>query len=364
MSESDKAETGTKTKASPVPVEGLTCPNCGGTLEAHLGLRVIRCAFCQTPLLVVSQIGSRRLAVEPKLNASSAIETARRWLTSGWNRDRRLGGEVEFGEALLCFLPFYRVEADCIGVALGTEQRTRTVGSGKRRRTETYEVDVERTVERSFDQTFPALNVSEWGVQKIQLHGDHLVGYERAVLDRLGMVYPPVGSEARVRAAALEQFKLTADPGRGLKRVRFKYLETLRDQLSVVYYPLWLVRYRFRSRSYQILVDAEDGSLAYGKAPGNDLYRALMVVASQAVVLFFATTLIQLAGGSTEILGVAAIATLLVMIWGWRKFRHGGVVVEGTGVEKKSVLKSSLGLLLTGRKDRVIQDIFDGKLPS
>ena len=257
---SKSAEAGSEAQPSPVPVEGLTCPNCGGSLEAHLGLRVIRCAFCQTPLLVVSQIGSRRLAVKPKLNAPKAIETARRWLTDGWNRDRRLAGDAEFGEAILCFLPFYRVEADCIGIALGTEQRSRTVGSGKRRRTETYEVDVERTAERSYDQTFPALNVAEWGVQKIQLHGDHLVGYEPSALDRLGMVYPPVGSEARVRAAALESFKAAADPSRGLKRVRFKYLETLRDRLSVVYYPLWLVRYRFRSRSYQILVDAEDGS--------------------------------------------------------------------------------------------------------
>ena len=61
---------------------------------------------------------------------------------------------------------------------------------------------------------------------------------------------------------------------------------------------------------------------------------------------------------------MAVIATLIVMIWGWRKFRHGGVIIEGTGVEKKSVLKSSLGLLLTGRKDQVMQDMLDGKLPT
>ena len=346
-----------------IPVEGLTCPNCGGSLDAHAGLRVVECGYCQTALLVASRSGARRLAVEPELDRSKAISAARSWLHSGFNRDRRLERDALFGEALLCFLPFYRVEADCIGIALGTEERTRTVGSGKRRRTERYEVDVERTVEKGFDTTVPALNISEWGVQRIQLHGDHLVGYEPSALDRLGMVYPPTGSEAEVRKRALEQFKARADPGSGLKRIRFRHLETLRDRLTIVYYPLWLVRYRFHSRTYQILIDGEDGSLAYGKAPGNDLYRALTIVGSQAVVLYFATTLVQLAGASSEVLGVGAIAVLLAMIWGWRKFRHGGVVVEGSGVEQGSVLRSSLRLLMSGKKKQVIQELLDGNLP-
>jgi hypothetical protein len=89
-----------------------------------------------------------------------------------------------------------------------------------------------------------------------------------------------------------------------------------------------------------------------------------MIVVSQAVVLYFATTLVQLAGGSPEILGVAAITTFLAMVWGWRKFRHGGVVVEGTGVRRKSVLRTTLGLLFTGRRGRVIQDMMDGEFPT
>ena len=234
------------------------------------------------------------------------------------------------------------MEADCIGIALGTEQKTRTVGSGKRRRTETYEVDVERTMQRSFDLTYPALNVCEWGVQRIQLHGDILVAYDMTSLERLGMVFPPSGSESSVRAAALERIRLDADPGRGLYRLRFKFVETLRERLSVVYYPLWLVQYVFRGRSYQILIDAEDGSLSYGKAPGNDLYRALMLVCSQAVVLFVATTALQIAGNGPFLWVVAGLA-MIGLRWGWRRFRHGGVVIEGNGVEPSPSLASKIG---------------------
>lgn len=331
--------------ASPVgiAVEGLVCPNCSAPLEARSGLRVLRCAYCSTRLLVIGKLGSRRLAVQPQIGRAEAIDTSRDWLGRGWSRDRRLGQEAEFGEPLLCFLPFYRVEADCLGIALGTEQRTRTVGTGKRRRTETYEVDIERKVERSYDETYAAVNVAEWGVHRIELQGDRLVAFESAALDRLGMVYPPAGSQSRVRAAALAGFVRRADPSRGLKRVHFKFLETLRERLSVVYYPLWLVRYRFRSRSYQILVDGEDGSLAYGKAPGNDLYRAVVAITSQAAVLYGATTILQVGGGSLEVLGATAVATIVALTWVWRKFRHGGVVVEGSGVVEPAGLLSRVG---------------------
>ena len=132
MSDPGKARN-RQAKMSPVPVEGLTCPNCGGTLEAHLGLRVIRVRFCQTRLLVVSQdrLPPACGRAEAKRTEAHRSCSALADEVDGIGIDA--GGDAEFGEALLCFLPFYRVEADCIGIALGTEQRTRTVGSGKRR---------------------------------------------------------------------------------------------------------------------------------------------------------------------------------------------------------------------------------------
>ena len=52
--------------------------------------------------------------------------------------------------------------------------------------------------------------------------------------------------------------------------------------LALVYYPLWVARYHYRHRSYQVVVDGYNGRVLYGKAPGNTLYRALMLVAGTA----------------------------------------------------------------------------------
>ncbi|MFQ5349546.1 MAG: hypothetical protein ACE5EG_03770 [Thermoanaerobaculia bacterium] len=344
-------------------VSGLSCPNCGGTLEVDAGLRVVECPFCQTPLLATSEIGVRRLAVEPQVDADKARSIARGWLAKGIAKNPKLKTAAEIGEAFLSFLPFYRVEADCVGFALGTEKRRRTTGSGKNRRTTTYYVDVERRVERSFDRTYPALNVAEWGIQRVDLRGDRLVPFDSDTLDRLGMVFPPTGSENDVRQAALERFEEIADPSTGLHSVRFKFLQTLRERLSVIYYPLWVVRYRFQNRSYQVLVDAEDGTLAYGKAPGNDFFRAAMLVLTQAISLFLGTTIIQVAA-SFEVLLFVGIPLIAALAWGWHKFRYGGVVIEGSGAKKEADVGMAVKALTDrGRREELVRDLMAGKAP-
>jgi hypothetical protein len=307
------------------------------------GARVVHCAFCQTPLLATSRLGARRFAVVPRFDADAARGAARGWLGSGWNKDRSLPRDAVLGEAFLCYLPFFRVVADAIGWALGTEERTR--GSGKNRRT--VEVDVEKSVERRFDRTYPAVNVAELGVQEVALGGDRLVAFDADALERSGMVFVPTRSEAEVRDAALAAYKAEADPASGLKRVRFRFLETVRDELTVVYYPLWVVRYRFRNRSYQAVVDAEDGTLAYGKAPGNDLYRALVLVGTEAVVCYAGTTLAQHADNGCGATMAAAVFGFIALAWAWRRFRYGGVVEEGSGVRQASRPKWRGGDLLS-----------------
>jgi len=327
------ASMATTTASLPARVSGLACPSCGGALEVDAGVRVVTCPFCETPLLATSEVGVRRFAVEPGVSLEAARTAVRRWLGSGWNKDRRLPREATPAETFLCFLPFFRVEADVLGVALGTEERRRTTGSGKSRRTETYEVDVERSAERHFDRTYAAVNVAELGVWQVNLAGDHLMPFDVAALERRGMIFPPTRSEPLVRREALDEFRRAADPGSGLKRVHFRFVETVRELFTVVYYPLWVVRYRFEDRAYLAVVDAQDGSLAYGKAPGNDLYRALMMVATQAAVCFAATTLLQAADDCGPVAAVFLIGGA-ALAWAWKQFRYGGVVEEGTGRRK------------------------------
>lgn len=328
------------TGGKPAKIVGLSCPRCAGALAVEAGVRVLSCPYCGTPLLAVGEVGVRRFAVLPEVTAESAAEAVRRWWAEGFRKHPGLKREAKAAESFLCFIPFFRAQADAVGYAFGVEERRRTVGSGKNRRTQTYEVDVEKRVEKSCEKTFAAVNVAELGIRRIDLAGDALVPFDPGQLERLGMVFPATTSEAEARAEARAEFEREADPGRALKRVHFRYTALLGERFTVVYYPLWVVRYRFRERSYQAVIDGEDGRLAYGKAPGNDLFRALVLVGCQALSCLIGTTALQWAGrgsnDSAEGLIGALVVAAGILYWGWRQFRYGGVVEEGTSHEAAS----------------------------
>ena len=120
--------------------------------------------------------------------------------------------------------------------------------------------------------------------------------------------------------------------------------------MNVVYYPLWVIRYIYANRTYQVVVDGEDGTICYGKAPGSSLFRAIAGIYATAAGMFLAT-LFEIFKYSTSKLAFAAyifslILGISLMTWGYKKFRYGGEIEEGTGLvadEKSqfSLLKDS-----------------------
>ncbi len=322
------------TRRTPV-VAGLTCPSCGGTLGVEEGRTNLLCRYCETPLLVVGERGVARLMVLPEVDREHASRAVRRWFAQGIRKDPRLKREARFQEAFLAFFPFVRVRFDVVGWVLGVVRRAVQRGG----KTRWVEEPKEVMVQRSFDRTAAAAEMAEFGVQRVNLAGDRLLSLDEARLRRLGMYFRSQLAPEEVERAVVERSLEEAEAGASMTRVTFSWLEPLRRRVSVVHYPLWVFRYGFRGRTYQALVDAQDGSLAYGKAPGNHLYRALAMVGAAAGTCFVGTTVLQhlddLARGSNSGTALLGLAVVLVAIaaWGYRQFRHGAVVEEGTGLE-------------------------------
>jgi len=303
-------------------------------VEIDEGWTNARCRYCETPVAVLGERGVVRLMVLDEVGRDPAIAAARAWLAKGIDKEPALPREAVVEEAFLAWFPFVRIRCDAVGWTLGLE--VRKVRKGNQWREERR--PVERLVEESADTTVPAAEVGEFGVSRIDLRGDRLTPYDEELLRRRGMVFRPRLAPGEIATAAVDRFVEDTRRRRSLDRVTFAWLAPLRRRITLVHYPLWVFRYGFRGRTYQVLVDAQDGSLAYGKAPGNHLYRAATLVAATALACFFGTTALQhldaLSRGSNGFGAVAAVVLALAAAvrWGYARFRHGGVVEEGTGL--------------------------------
>lgn len=314
---------------------GLTCPSCGGTVTLAEGWTNARCRYCETPVAVVGERGVARLMVLDRLDRSAASASVRTWLTTGVRKEGALKREASVEEAFLAWFPFARVQCDVVGWVFGENVRKTKRGNSWREE----RIPVERLVEEAGDLTLPAAEVGEFGVTRVDLRGDELLPHDDERLRARGMVFRPKLAAPELADRAVKELVAAALRRASPDNVIFSWASAIRRRVTLVHYPLWVFRYRFRDRTYQVLVDAEDGSVAYGKAPGSYMWRAFSLVAATAGACFLGTTALQHAGSflrSEEgLFGLAAVGLGLAALvrWGYRQFRHGGVVEEGTGLD-------------------------------
>jgi hypothetical protein len=271
---------------------GLTCASCGGTVDVHEGLTNVECRFCHTPQAIVGDRGVVRVMVLNRLERQNASDIVRRWFRRGIRKDPALKKEARFLEAFLAWFPFVRARLDAVGWVLGIREKKRKRGN----RWETVRVPVERQVESAVDLTMPAADMAEFGVHRIDLTGDEVRPLDEQLLRGRGMVFRPSRSLEEAAATLSERALDEIKRDHRLDHVSFSWLAAVRRRVALVYYPMWVVRYGFRGQTYQVLIDAEDGSLAFGKAPGNHFYRAFSLVSACAGACFIGTTILQHAG--------------------------------------------------------------------
>lgn len=324
----------------PKKLSGLTCSSCGGTVEVQEGWTNVECQYCQTGLAVVGERGFTRLMVLDRIDRAKASRIVRQWLKTGIRKEPALKREAKYEEAFLAFFPFVRAHFDLVGWVLGVIKKKRKRGD----RWETVEKPVERQIEKSMDLTIPAGEMAEFGVHRVSLDGDELLPADEDSLRKRGMLFRPYRATREAAAELMESSLRQANEKHRLHRTTYRWLAVVRSKTTLVYYPLWVFRYSFRGRTFQVLVDAEDGTIAYGKAPGNHLYRAFALVSACAGACFVGTTMLQHLGfllrseNGFAALGVVGLILAALVGWGFSQFRHGGIVEEGTGlaVEKEA----------------------------
>jgi hypothetical protein len=229
--------------------------------------------------------------------------------------------QAQLSEAFLVYLPFWTVWAR-VGAWVFGEKR---VGSGDDARYEPREM----RVVQDMVWNGAAADVGEFGVERVATVESGLEPFDPDVLHNAGMVFEPMGSFSDARQAAESQFQAEVEKKAGLDRLAQVFMRFVRRRYALVYHPLWVLRYAFRGRVFQVVVDGYSGEVLYGKAPGNTLYRAAALVLGMAFGAFLAIDgpafILAASDGEGDLLWVALAlmaAGGAIMYAGYRAFRH------------------------------------------
>ncbi|OGO08230.1 MAG: hypothetical protein A2Z66_08160 [Chloroflexi bacterium RBG_13_66_10] len=330
----------------PETITGLACPSCQGRLELPEGTRIVICPYCSQRSLVRGERGVFRYQVPRRIERERALASLRGFMR-GLNRAPDLASKARLTELFTAYLPFWSVWARVAGWVLGEKR----MGSGDHRRYEPREVKVLKPM----NWNAAACDVAEFGVDAVKLEGRAMEPFQPAALHADGMVFEPIGSVVEGERQAHQSFEAEVRAAAHLDRIGSVIMRLLGRRLGLVYFPLWVARYLYRGRAFQVVIDGFSGEVLYGKAPGNTWYRAAALVAGMAAGAFLmvdGTALaLSLVSGSDEgslvFLVVPFLAGAGLMAAAYRAFRYGEQVEHRLRVGRKpSPQPGSFGGLL------------------
>lgn len=313
--------------SNPEATHGLNCPNCGGIVPVPEGQVIVTCPYCDLRSFVKGERGLQRYQVEQHLDRDQAVQSLHRFLGSKWAIARDTSRKAVLEDSFIAHLPFWASWARVFGWVFGQKR----VGSGDNKRYEPREV---RSAEE-MNWNGVACDVGEFGVAEISLGGCTLHAFDPDQLHARGMVFEPVGSVSDAREAAEKSFSDRVRQAARLDRISQVFERAIQKRMGLVYYPLWVLRYLYRGRSFQVVVDAFSGEVLYGKAPGSTFYRAAALVVGMALGAFLAIdgsamawyTAIRSSSDDAEGLFAVGLFALLLgfglMFAAYRAFRYG-----------------------------------------
>ncbi|MBN1178912.1 MAG: hypothetical protein JXD18_06855 [Anaerolineae bacterium] len=321
--------------------------------EGHL---VVRCPYCDLCSVVRGERGLQRYQAVCRVDREQAVQQLRTFFSSRGSVARDAAKRAQLEEVLLVHLPFWAMWTGVLGWVFG-QQRVRR---GKQTHYEPREIKIAEEM----TWTGAACDVGEFGVAQISLKNQPLAPFDADELHATGLVFEPVGAVSDAEAAAERDFHARVQHMASLTRVSQVFLRFVRRRMGLVYYPLWVLRYLYRGRAFQVVVDATSGEVLYGKAPGSTFYRAAVLVGGMAAgavvavdgaaVAFYLAT--QARGDGAAMFfagGLAAVgAGGVLMSKAYKAFRY-GEQVEYRGFEKqrRRVVRRSEGGVLRAREE-------------
>ena len=274
------------------------CENCGAVVVMASEQTATLCPYCETSHVVKSQesAGLKPSAVYPfAITQKSALDFSKKWVKS------KLFAPTKFKKNLIeenvrgVYQPSFTFDSQTRSQYYGRigKRHTRTVGSGKNRRTETY--IVWQRISGTYDQFFndvlisgdsdysqATLNkISPFNYSSIKVYGDeYLTGF---MAKRSNKTVESCWGDAKTVIDGLLRKNILSQYFYDV--VDYLNVSTTHDDVTYKYVmlPVYLINYKYKSKLYSVHVNGNTGKVA-GKLPISPLKVILAVVLGIAVV--------------------------------------------------------------------------------
>jgi DNA-directed RNA polymerase subunit RPC12/RpoP len=299
---------------------GLNCPACGGAIKVIEGENTVNCQYCGSMLFVEGDAGVTTISFKNMITRETAVLASVSWWKKGFKaRDLKKVGQVL--ECYPIYIPFWNTTSRVAGWICGYEERTHSDG----KRTYTERIPKEELVLREYRFSEIACDPGDLGIRQLKNFSGETALTDFEMIPTFESTTSRDDAVTHAKANALSNARADAH----VPHITFERVHVFPKSLSMIYYPVWVVRYSYRDRMYLNTVDGVTGQVLSGRAPGDPLFQSLAVTAGTSIGGLLGATGVIIANTSGEAAVGCFIVGVIIMIGTYLFFRHGSEITEG-----------------------------------
>lgn len=277
------------------------CKNCGAPIAYVAGENVLHCGYCGSTVMIAELDNIVKLEehfiIPNTLNKDTLQKKCREWMSTGFFKAGDLDEKAAFTKIQGLYLPFWLVNIRADTHWSGMQRRTRSVGYGNRRHTETYWEPASGSFQdqlgwivyarTGFDEYYglDALNPgstatsADWGgfILGASLGDEKSKGIDLATGKRqfsvdvakdLNIINGQITqsqSADRAKAQVTNYHRKKAD-GKADK-ITDCYTTVQIGRTELIYAPMWFAEYKYKSKIYRMALEGHKGRVISGEAP-------------------------------------------------------------------------------------------------
>ena len=242
-------------------IQEITCSHCGAPISFEPGETIATCKYCGYTVVIETgkAFSFEHSMLQNKYDPTKIEETIKNWMRAGFVKPSDLAKKSKIMEKTLIYVPFWVVSVEAESDYKGIFERI------------TPAVVKEGKIEKNYDWLVLARKATEFPTREYDVPLTGKVAYDFRKIEAFAKV---LNSEIE-KNEALELAKQQIEEHhrflaqQDVDRIVEMKNEIKIDQTVYLHAPIWFLKYEYKGKTYQLLIDGSTGTVIKGDIPST-----------------------------------------------------------------------------------------------
>jgi hypothetical protein len=242
-------------------VEEIKCPHCGAPIAFEPGEILATCKYCGYTVVIETgqAFNFEHSLLLNKYDPTQIEEPIKEWMREGFMKPSDLARKAKITQKELVYLPFWVVSIEAKSTYKGIFERIAPA------------VTKEGAIEKDYEWLVLARKASEFPTREYNVPLEGKMAYDFRRIEGFAHVFnseiDKAEAEEQAKAEIENNHRFLAQ--QDVDRIIEMKTEVKIEETVYLHAPIWFVKYEYRGRTYQLILDGSTGGVVKGDIPSK-----------------------------------------------------------------------------------------------